>query len=256
MIGPLVGVVHLGPLPGSPGYGRALSEIVAAAVADAGALADAGFDAAIVENYGDAPYFADDVPKATVAAMTRAVGAVRDATGLPVGVNVLRNDAVAALSVAVATGASFIRVNVLSGAMATDQGWITGRAAEVARVRVALGGDVAVLADVMVKHAVAPPGLTLADAARDAWERAGADALVVSGRATGEPVDPADIEKVRSAAPEAPLYVGSGVTAATVSDLLRIADGVVVGTAVKEGGVTAAPVDARRAAALVAAARI
>jgi membrane complex biogenesis BtpA family protein len=255
VIGPLIGMVHLGPLPGSPGYASDLDRLVVAAVADAAALADAGFDALLVENFGDGPFFADDVPKATVAAMTRAVAAVRAAVDLPVGVNVLRNDALAAVAVAAATGASFIRVNVLSGSMVTDQGPIVGRAAAVARLRSSLHTDVAVLADVMVKHAVAPPGLTLAAAARDTWERAGADGLVVSGPGTGAPTGVADLDTVRAEAPGAPLYVGSGATRATVATLLDHADGVIVGTDVKRDGVTTAPVDPARAADLVAAAR-
>jgi len=250
----LVGMVHLGPLPGSPRFSGGLDGVLERAVTDALALAEAGFDAVMVENFGDAPFFADDVPKVTVAAVTRAVAVVRDAVQVPVGVNVLRNDALAALAVAAATGAAMIRVNVLAGTMATDQGTITGRSAEVGRMRAALAPGVAVLADVFVKHAVPPPGLTLADAARDTFERGGADALVVTGRGTGSAAAAADLAAVRAAVPTAPLYVGSGVTPATVRDLLDAADGVIVGTAIKAGGVTTAPVDPGRAAALVAAA--
>jgi membrane complex biogenesis BtpA family protein len=172
-----------------------------------------------------------------------------------VGVNVLRNDALAALAVAAATGAAFIRVNVLSGTMSTDQGALVGRAAEVARLRRALGSPALVLADVFVKHAVPPPGLTLEQAAADTWERAGADGLIVSGEGTGRPTSLDDLARVRAAAPGAPLYVGSGATAATVAQMLQGADGVIVGTALKHGGRTTAPVDPARAWALVAAAR-
>jgi membrane complex biogenesis BtpA family protein len=249
-------MVHLGALPGAPGYAGDLDRLVVAAVGDATTLADAGFDAVCVENFGDAPYFADDVPATTVAAMTLATHAVRDALDVPVGVNVLRNDALAALAVAAATGSSFVRVNVLSGAMATDQGWITGRAAEVARLRRSLGVEIAVLADVHVKHAVPPPGLRLIDAARDTWERAGADGIVLSGPATGRPTALGDLRAVREAlGPAAPLYVGSGATVETAAALLEVADGLIVGSALKRSGVVTEPVDPDRAAAFAAAAR-
>jgi len=249
----LIGMVHLGPLPGSPRYAGGLDAVIAAAREDAGRLAAAGFDAVLVENYGDAPFFADDVPKATVAAMAVAVDAVAEA-GIPAGVNVLRNDALAALAVAAASGASFIRVNVLSGVMSTDQGTITGRAAEVARLRKAIAPEVAVFADVFVKHATPPPGLTIEQAAADLWERAGADAIVISGTSTGRALDMNELDAVHTALPDAPLYAGSGVDSGTVADLLRLCTGVIVGTSIKEGRVTTAPVDAVRARELVAAA--
>ena len=247
-------MVHLGPLPGSPRFDGDLDGVLSAALLDAHRLADAGFDAVLVENFGDAPFFADDVPKVTVSAMTRAVTAVAEAVDLPVGVNVLRNDALAALAVAAATGAAFIRVNVLSGSMATDQGTITGRAADVARLRAAICPDVDVLADVFVKHAAPPPGVTIEQAARDLVERGGAEAVVVSGAGTGHPVDDSRLAAVRKAVPDARLYAGSGVDAMTVADLLAVCDGVIVGTAIKEGGITTAPVDPEAARALVEAA--
>jgi membrane complex biogenesis BtpA family protein len=186
--------------------------------------------------------------------MTRIVAAVAEAVDLPVGVNVLRNDALAAIAVATASGASFIRVNVLSGTMYTDQGPITGRAAEVARLRAAIDPGLEVLADVFVKHAVPPPGLTLEQAAQDLWGRGGADGIVVSGSGTGQGIDPSRLHAVRAAVPQAPLYAGSGVDASTVAGLLETCTGVIVGTSIKERGWTAAPVDPERAAALVAAA--
>jgi len=255
VIGPLIGMVHLGPLPGAPRFSGDFDAVLAAALADAGALAETGFDALLVENFGDAPFYPDDVPKATVAALTRAVAEVRRAVALPVGVNVLRNDALAALAVATAAGAAFIRVNVLAGLMHTDQGPIAGRAAEVARLRASLGAPVQVLADVFVKHATPPPGLTLEQAAADTWERAGADGLIVSGAGTGRETSLDNLRRVKAAAPGAPVYAGSGVTAEAVAGVLRVADGVIAGTALKRDGVTAAPVDLARARAFVAAAR-
>lgn len=255
MIGHLVGMVHLGPLPGAPRFSGDLDAVLAAAVTDARALVEAGFDAVLVENYGDAPFFADDIPKATVAALARAVAEVRRAVSVPVGVNALRNDALAALAVAAATGAAFIRVNILSGWMSTDQGIITGKGAEVARLRAALATPALVLADVFVKHSVPPAGLTLERAAADTWKRSGADALIVTGPGTGQAVAFDELARVRAAAPGAPIFAGSGVDPATVAEVLRRADGAIVGTSLKHGGVTTNAVDPARARALVTAAR-
>lgn len=251
----LIGVVHLAALPGSPNFGGDLKPCLEAAASDARLLAEAGFDAVIVENFGDYPFYADNVPAVTVAAMTRAVSSVADAVELPVGVNVLRNDALAALSIAAATGAAFIRVNVLTGAMTTDQGLISGRAAEVMRLRSALKVDVEVFADVMVKHAAPPPGLTIEQATADTVERAMADAVIVSGAATGDEPALEQVRRVAGAAGATPVLLGSGVTEANVAGLLAVADGAIVGTALKVDGITTNPVDPRRAAAFVRAAR-
>ena len=143
----LIGMVHALPLPGSPSYLPPTGAIVERAVEDAILLEESGFDALLVENYGDAPFFADRVPPITVASLARVVAAVRAAVDVPVGVNVLRNDAIAALSIAAACDARFIRVNVLSSMMYTDQGPIVGQAARVSRLRASLNPEIEVLAD-------------------------------------------------------------------------------------------------------------
>jgi uncharacterized protein len=250
-------MVHVLPLPGSPRWTGSMADVLDRARADAAALADGGVDAVLVENYGDSPFLSGPVPAETVAALTAAVVAVAEVAGradLPVGVNVLRNDAAAALAIATATGASFIRVNVHTGGMLTDQGWIEGDAAGTLRLRQRLGSPVAILADVMVKHAVAPPGLDLTTAAREAWERGWADALIVSGAATGEPTDLEDVRRLRGLLPGARILVGSGVRAETVGAALREADGVIVGSALQVDGVAGRPVDPARVRRLVEAA--
>ncbi len=246
-------MVHLRPLPGSPNFDGDFDSVIAAATTDAELLAEAGFQGIMVENFGDAPFHASDAPKVTIASLTTAVNAVYDASRLPVGVNVLRNDGIGALSVAAATPASFIRVNVLSGTMYTDQGPIVGEAAEIARLRSQICPNVAILADVFVKHATPPPGLTLTDATNDLIERAGADAVVVSGVGTGSP---ADLEQLASVAAlsHLPVFVGSGVTIANVTEMLGVADGAIVGTAIKVDGVSAGPVDLAAATAFIQAA--
>jgi hypothetical protein len=252
---PLIAVIHLPPLPGAPRWEGSIEAVLERAQSEARALAAAGFDALIVENYGDAPFHPGAVPAETVAGLALAVERVRNATALPVGVNVLRNDAAAALGIAAAAGASFIRVNVHTGAMLTDQGWLEGQAHETLRKRNHLGLDVDILADVLVKHAAAPAGATLDGAARDAWQRGLADGLIITGTATGEPVNAEDIHALRRTLPEAPLWIGSGLTPANLADLLPRADGAIVGSSLRREGVAGQPLDSERIRTFIEAAR-
>jgi uncharacterized protein len=241
-----VGVVHLPALPGSPRSRLSLRECVQLALADAQALEAGGVDAIIVENFNDAPFHADTVEPHTVAAMSVACRAIREAVSCDIGVNVLRNDALAALGIAVACEARFIRVNVLTGAMLTDQGIVTGRAAELLRVRRLLGAErVEVVADVLVKHAVPLGPVTLEDALRDTIERGLADAVIITGTATGAAASPEDLRKALALS-SVPVYVGSGVTAANVRDIIPAASGVIVGSSLKVDGVVSNPVDVNR----------
>lgn len=250
----LVGMVHLQPLPGSPRFGGSMEAVEADAVARARLLVDAGFPALMVENFGDVPFFAEDVPAETISAMTRCVGAVTASVDVPVGVNVLRNDAVSAVAIAAVTGAPFVRVNVLSGVMSTDQGPIVGRAARVGREKARLAPALSIWADVFVKHATPPPGVTLEQAAADTRERAGADVLVISGSGTGHAPDPDRLHRVAAAVPRAPLAVGSGVTADNVTSFAEAADHLIVGTCLEVDGVPGAALDPARIERFVAAA--
>lgn len=249
----LVGMVHLGPLPGSPAFEGDLDSVVTAATVDAERIAEAGFDGIMIENFGDAPFYATNAPRVTIASLTTAVNAVYEASRLPVGVNVLRNDGLGALCVAAATPATFVRINVLSGTMYTDQGPIVGEAAEVGRLRSQICPDVAIMADVFVKHATPPAGLSLADATNDLVERAGADAIVVSGTGTGAPADVDDLTTVAGLS-HLPVYLGSGVTIDNVDDMLSVAHGAIVGTSIKVNGVATNPVDLKAATDFVRAA--
>ena len=143
----IVGMVHLGALPGSPRDAGDFPQVLERAVADAKSLAEGGADAVMIENFFDAPFHKSSVPPVTVAAMTRAVLVVREAVRVPVGVNVLRNDACAALSIAHVCGAQFIRCNVFVGAVVTDQGIIEGAAREVVDLRRRLRAQVEIWAD-------------------------------------------------------------------------------------------------------------
>ncbi len=174
------------------------------ALADAEALVAGGLDGFIVENFGDAPFYGDRVPVWTVADMAVLVERIRAAVGDEplVGVNVLRNDAGAALAIAAASGAAFIRVNVHTGVMHTDQGTLSGRAADTLRQRRMLDAEVEILADVAVKHAIAPAGFDLAQAAKDTAYRGLADGLIVTGSGTGAAAADADVEAVKRAVPD------------------------------------------------------
>lgn len=243
----LVGVVHLPPLPGSPAAWP-MDRILAQVDADLRALTAAGIEEVIVENFGDAPFFAERVPAVTVAAMTACMLTARAAAPLSaLGVNVLRNDAEAALSIAATTGAQFIRVNVHTGARVTDQGLVQGRAAETLRLRKALDAPhVAIWADVDVKHS-APLGVRpLEDEAHDLASRGMVDALLVTGAGTGKSTDSEKVRRVKSTT-SLPVLVASGATVETLPQCLAVADGIIVGSDLRSGGKAGGPVDAERA---------
>jgi uncharacterized protein len=256
----LVGVVHLLPLPGDPlaPPGTGFADAERRALEDAEALVEGGVDGLIVENFGSAPFVkgteghrAPPHQIATLALVARALVARFDR---PVGVNCLRNDAPAALGIAAAAGAAFVRVNVHVGAMVTDQGLIEGEAAHTLRYRDALGARaVEIWADVLVKHAAPLAPLDARQAARDCLERGLADALVVSGTGTGEPVDLGRLRDVAEAAGPAAVWLGSGLSPSTADALAPLARGAIVGTWVKRGGDVRAPVDRARVRELVAA---
>jgi len=259
----LIGVVHLPPLPGDPLHAgdEGFAGVERRALEDAAALARGGADAIIVENFGSAPFpkgtEGQRIPPHHVATLALVARECGRHTGLPVGVNCLRNDAVSAVGIAAAASLAFVRVNVHTGAYVTDQGIIEGEAATTLRYRRALGaeGRVAVLADILVKHATPLAPLDPAQATRDALERGLADAVIVTGEATGAPVSRPLLEAVRAAAGDRPVLVGSGLSPANAADLAPLADGAIVGTWLKRGGDVRAPVDEARVRDLAAALR-
>lgn len=242
---PLIGMVHLLPLPGSVRCAGDFDAVLQRALDDARALVEGGADGVIVENFGDVPFHKYVEPH-TVAAMAIVVKEVIRAVNVPVGVNVLRNDAKAAMAIAATAGAQFIRVNVHTGAMVTDQGIIEGRAAETLRYRKSLGADVKVFADVFVKHAAPLGAQTLEQVAQDTIYRGLADALIVSGAGTGAATDLDDLRRVKAAVPNVPVFVGSGVNVDNIAEVLKLADGVIVGTSLKVDGKAENPVDVER----------
>lgn len=256
--GLLVGVVHLPALPGSPNENLDMAEVAALAQRDAAILAEVGFDAIIVENFGDAPFFSGRVPAVTVAAMTACALAVKAAAPRTrLGINVLRNDALSAMAIAACTGAAFVRVNVLAGARVTDQGIVQGEAAELLRLRRSLGATgVEIWADVDVKHS-APLGAArpLVQEVEDLTKRAMASAVLVTGDGTGKGVDEAKLAAVKASAGDAPVLVASGARLGTLGALARASDGVIVGTALRPDDRAGIAIDRDRARAFADAFR-
>lgn len=249
---PIVGMVHLKPLPGSPGFAGDLRSILRAAKTDAESLVSGGVDGLLVENLGDAPYVRGRVTRETVACMTVIASEIRQEFSVPLGINVLRNDGQSALAIAQAAGAQFIRVNVLCGARLTDQGIVQGIAAELMRDRSRLAAThIRVLADIGVKHSVPLASRPLPEEVVDLVQRGGADAIVVSGTSTGAPTNLQELKQVKAAAGKVPVWIGSGVSETSLESSVLAADGLIVGTGLKRGNQVHHPVDPQLVARFV-----
>ena len=245
---PVIGMVHLWPLPGSPGYaGHDMDAILSHAQRDVETLLEGGVDGLIVENMWDLPYHVGaDVRIEAVTAQAVAARRIREMADVPVGVNVIHNGWQAELAIAIAASLDFMRVCILTGARLWDTGDLDqGCAADLLRRRQELGaGKVKLFADVDKKHSVPFPGLDL-ETHIEWTEFYGADALIVSGRMTG---DAPQLDKVRRAREAAtrPILMGSGTTADNIADFLQYADGAIVGTSLKVDGIGESPVDLQR----------
>ncbi len=250
----VIGMLHLPPLAGAPLARKSMREIRDLLLRDAETLAKGGVHGLMMENFGDVPFFPARVPAHVVAQMTALACEVRRAVDLPLGINVLRNDGLSALAIAHASRASFIRVNVLCGARVADQGLIQGIAHDVLRERKILGAEeVKIFADVDVKHSAALAARPLEDEVDDLVKRALAEAIVVSGAGTGKSTDPTKAAAVRRAAPDTPIFIGSGITAETIASFADAADGFIVGTALKRDGIATNAVELERVRAMVRA---
>lgn len=252
---PIIGVVHLLPLPTSPRWGGSLKTVIERAEREATALASGGVDGIIVENFFDAPFTNGQVDPAVVSAMTLIVDRLMNLVTVPIGINVLRNDALSGLAIASIVGASFIRVNVLTGVMATDQGLIEGQAHQLLRYRRELGSDVKILADVLVKHARPLGSPNLTTAVQETIERGLADGVILSGWATGNPPSLEDLELAIAAAKGTPVFIGSGANWDNISTLMQAANGVIVCSSLKRHGQLEQPVDPIRVSQFVEATR-
>ncbi len=252
----VIGVIHLRALPGSPDYdGASMDSLLAHALSEAERYRAGGLDGLIVENHGDIPFAKPaDLGPETAACMAVITQAVRTATALPVGVNVLANGAVQALAVAKAAGAAFIRVNQWANAYVANEGFMEGRAAEAARYRAWLHArNVKIFADVHVKHGAhaITADRSIQELARDV-EFFDADVAIATGQRTG---DSATTEELRTiaAGTSLPVAVGSGVNPANVGDILSVADAVIVASYLKQDGVWWNEVDPDRVATFMAA---
>lgn len=248
----IIGMLHLPALPGAPLHQDGLPKIRDALLRDVDALERGGVHGLMIENFGDVPFYPDRVPAHVVAHITALAAEVRRASKLPLGINVLRNDGRSALAIAHAVGANYIRVNVLCGARVTDQGLIQGIAHDLARDRALLDArNIKIFADVDVKHSAPLASRPLKDEVDDLLERALADAIIVSGAGTGKPTDPQKLALVKQFAGDVPVLVGSGANIESMNDLLVHADGLIVGTWFKKGGIASGPVDPGRVRALM-----
>lgn len=256
---PVIGMLHAPPLPGSPGYCGNIEQIREFVLTDAANLAAGGVDGLLLENFGDTPFYPAGVPPITIVHMTALAVIVRRKVNLPLGINVLRNDGMSAISIAHAVGASFVRVNVLCGTRVTDQGTIEGQAHDILRLRAQLNGKlcepIKILADVSVKHSAPLFPRPLKDEVGELIQRCRADGVIVSGTATGAMIDPEELAEVSAAAGQVPVFVGSGVTAKNLPKLREHANGYIVGSSLKKDGDISNPVDKHRVREIMAAAR-
>jgi membrane complex biogenesis BtpA family protein len=252
---PIIGVVHLLPLPTSPRWGGNLKAVIDRAEQEATALASGGVDGIIVENFFDAPFAKDCVDPAIVSAMSLVIERLKPLITIPMGVNVLRNDAHSAMAIATCVGAQFIRVNVLTGVMATDQGLIEGQAHQLLRYRRELGSDIKILADVLVKHARPLGAPNLTTAVQETIERGLADAVILSGWTTGSPPNLEDLELAHAAANGTPVFIGSGADWENIPRLIQAANGVIVSSSLKRRGRIDQPIDPIRVSQFVEAMR-
>lgn len=252
---PVIGMIHLPPLPGAPQYGGSIQKIREVVVSDTSKLAEGGVHGLMIENFGDSPFFPGRVGAETIAHLTAlAVEVKRAAPQLPLGINVLRNDGLSALAIAHAVGAQYIRVNVLCAARLADQGILHGIAHDLLRLRAQLGAQqIRIFADVDVKHSAPLAERPLSDEVDDTIERGLADALVVSGAGTGKPTDPSKLKEVKQYARKTPVFLGSGVTPKTLPHLWEHADGFIVGSFFKIDGNALNAVDVARVKELIKA---
>jgi membrane complex biogenesis BtpA family protein len=244
-------MIHVPALPGAPRCSMNCQELRRFVLADADALAEGGVDGFMMENFGDVPFYPSRVPAHTVAFLSTLAFEIKTRFPLPLGINVLRNDGLAAIAIAAAVGAEFVRVNVYTAARLADQGILQGEAHEITRYRRMLGATAEIWADVAVKHSAQIGITSLGNEVEDTVERGLADAVIVSGTSTGKPTALEDVRTVKRHAGTAAVYVGSGLDESTAEALLEVADGAIVGTAFKHGANISAPVDSTRVRALV-----
>lgn len=241
---PIIGMVHLPPLPGSPRHnGDSMKKITDFAVKEAQMLKEAGINGAIVENFGDVMFY-KRVPPETIAAITYVGAAItREVPGLTLGICALQSDAIASIAIANTIGGKFVRVPYYTETYIVDAGMMDSIAAEALRYRKFLGADVKIFADVHIKHGYPMLQRPIGQAAADTEHRGCADAILVTGIATGAETDLSDVKEVKASVHYTPVFVASGVDDKNLGSYSKYADGVILGTHIKKDNDTEAPID-------------
>ena len=247
----IYGVIHLKGLPGSTSNIFSIDKIVKLAQDDIDTLTAGGIDGLIIENFGDAPFVKDNLSKRSLVSFATVVSNLDIDKKLDVGINVLRNDGISALSIAEATDADFVRINVLNNIMYTDQGIIEGKSYDISQFRNTLSKEIKVFADVFVKHATPPYGAKIENHTKELLERAGADVVIVSGDGTGEETNIEDLQRIRDIVPLGKLAIGSGLNKDNIKKYVGISDIGIIGTDFKLDGILNNPVDLNRVKNLI-----
>ncbi|MEM4576039.1 MAG: BtpA/SgcQ family protein [Candidatus Nezhaarchaeales archaeon] len=240
----VIGVIHLPPLPGAPLYdGGEVDSIIEKTLRDARALRDGGIDGILIENFWDMPYRRGHAEPSTIACMAVIAREVAREVDVPLGINVLRNDAISAIAIAKAVGGAFIRANAYVEVIVTDQGIIDPCAYKVQRAKILYQAlKVRVFADIHVKHGAPLVQRPVEVIAEEALSRGLADAIILTGPSTGTPPSLTYVERVRARLPSASIIIGSGCNPENISTLFRLADAAIVGSYFR-GGNLSAPVD-------------
>ncbi len=246
---PIIGMVHLRPLPGSPFYQQGdMRKIIDTAVEEARTLAEGGIDGLQVENMWDHPYLKDDdIGHETTASLSVCAYAVMCAVDIPVGINCHLNGSIQAIAAAGASGASWIRVFELANTYISNAGIVEASGPRALRYRHAIGADqVRIFGDVLVKHGshFITSDRGIGEQAYDVESFKG-DAVIVTGGATGEKPGIEELHSVRSAV-SIPVFVGSGITLENVASYFALIDGAIIGSEFKEDGKWQNPVSLRR----------
>ncbi|MBQ6655128.1 MAG: BtpA/SgcQ family protein [Erysipelotrichaceae bacterium] len=246
---PVIGMVHLKPLPSSPDYGGDLEEIYRAAEADLKALIEGGANAVIIENFGDIPY-APHNDLIVCTAFTSIATRLRALTDMPMGINIQFNDYEAEWAVAYSCNMDFIRVECFAESRVGPNGEFAACGPQLMRLKGRYPKDIALLCDVQVKHTF-PLVDQPVDFTIESIIEGGGDALICTGITTGKSPEVSDVEKMKKMSHGLPVIVGSGVNAATVREFMKVADGAIIGSSFKKDGKVLNPIDKDRVAELM-----
>jgi membrane complex biogenesis BtpA family protein len=237
------------PLPGSPSYDGERKKIYEKALEEVEIYKKYDIDGLLVENYRDKPFYPGKIPAETVASLSAIGKQILEVADMPVGINALRNDAQSGLAIATAIGAHFIRVNVHVGEVMSDQGIIKGMSHKTLRLRARLKSNVMIFADLRVKHATPIVDRGLVEETKDLTERGLADAILITGERTGEEADIEELKTVKEST-HLPVLIGSGINIDNIDKYFPVADGFIVGSYFKEGGLAENFIDEERVKAL------